>query len=183
MPDYLLHLDRQLFHFINHDLGNAFFDWLMPLLRNAKFWIPLYVFIIGFCLYKFKKQGAVLILLLALSAGIADFTSVHLIKNNVERLRPCHDPVVSPTVISRAPCGSGYSFPSTHATDHFAMAAFLTLVFYRKWRWIWAWAFLWAASISFAQVYVGVHFPIDITVGMLYGVLIGVLMALLFKKL
>jgi membrane-associated phospholipid phosphatase len=183
MLEHLIEFDRHLFHFINHDLTNPFFDWLMPLLRNAKFWIPLYVFIILFCVWKYKKQGIVLIVLLALSAGVADFTSVHLMKNTVQRLRPCHDPIVSPTVISRAPCGTGYSFPSTHATDHFAMAAFLTLVFFRKWRWIWVWTFLWAGSICFAQVYVGVHFPIDVMVGAVYGILIGTLLGILFKKL
>src|ERR1700761_1171850 len=163
MLDHLIQFDRHLFYFINHDLTNPFFDWLMPLLRNAKFWIPLYAFIIIFCTWRFKKAGIIIIVLLALSAGFADFTSVHLIKNNAERLRPCRDPVVSQTVISRVPCGTGYSFPSTHATDHFAMASFLILVLYRKWRWILLWAFLWAGSICFAQAYVGVHFPVDVT--------------------
>ncbi|HTD99483.1 MAG TPA: phosphatase PAP2 family protein [Mucilaginibacter sp.] len=183
MLEHIIELDRHLFHFINHDLSNPFFDWLMPLLRNARFWIPLYVFIIVFCIWKYKKQGAIIIVLLAISAGIADFTSVHLMKNNVQRLRPCRDPVISQTVISRAPCGTGYSFPSTHATDHFAMAAFFALVFFRRWRWIFLVAFLWAGSICFAQVYVGVHFPVDVTIGMIYGILVGSLLALLFKKL
>lgn len=183
MLEHLLQLDRHLFHFINHDLSNAFFDWLMPMLRNPRFWIPLYIFILFFCLWRYKKAGAILIVLLALSAGFADFTSVHLMKNNVQRLRPCRDPIVSQTVISRVSCGTGYSFPSTHATDHFAMAAFLSLVFFKKWRWIWVWAVLWAGSICFAQVYVGVHFPIDVTAGALYGIVVGTLFALLFKKL
>lgn len=183
MLEHLVTLDRHLFYFINHDLANPFFDWLMPLLRNARFWIPLYVLIIAFCLWRYKKTGAVIILLLALSAGFADFTSVHLMKNAVQRLRPCHDPVVSQTVVLRVPCGSGYSFPSTHATDHFAMAAFLAFVFFRKWRWIWLVTFLWAGAICFAQVYVGVHFPVDVTVGALYGILTGYLFASIFKKL
>lgn len=182
MLEHLIQIDRHLFYFINTDLGNPFFDWLMPLLRNARFWIPLYVFIIVFCLWKYKKQGAVLIILLALSAGIADFTSASIFKYNVQRLRPCRDPEVSRNAIVRVPCGTGYSFPSTHATDHFAMAAFLCFVFSRKWRWIWLWAILWAASICFAQVYVGVHFPIDVTVGAIYGFFIGWLMSLLFKR-
>ena len=183
MLEHLVQLDRHLFHFINHDLTNPFFDWLMPLLRNPLFWIPLYIFILAFCLWKYKKTGAVIIVLLALSAGVADFTSASIFKYNVKRLRPCRDPIVSQTAIIRIPCGTGYSFPSTHATDHFAMAAFLSFVFFRKWRWIWLWAFLWAGSICFAQVYVGVHFPIDVAVGMLYGILIGWLFSLLFKKL
>ncbi len=183
MLEHLVELDRHLFYFINHDLSNPFFDWLMPILRNARFWIPLYVIILIFCLWRYKKQGIIIIVLLALSAGFADFTSVHLGKNTFKRLRPCHDPVVSRTEVIRVPCGGMYSFPSTHASDHFAAAAFLSFVFFRKWRWIWLVAFLWAGSICFAQVYVGVHFPFDVTAGALYGILVGYLFYLLFKKL
>lgn len=183
MPEFLLHLDRHLFYFINHDLSNPFFDWLMPMLRNARFWIPLYVFIIVFCVWRFKKQGIIIILLLALSAGFADFTSASIFKSFYKRARPCRDPVTALTDVIRVPCGTGYSFPSTHATDHFAMAIFMCLVFYRKWIWIWPVAILWAASICFAQVYVGVHYPIDVTVGAIYGALVGIAFALLFNKL
>ncbi|MGZ3871769.1 MAG: phosphatase PAP2 family protein, partial [Mucilaginibacter sp.] len=137
MPDYLLQLDRHLFYFINHDLANPFFDAVMPWLRNPKFWIPLYLFIIGFCIYKFKKQGLFIVLLLALSAGFADFTSASLIKPLVKRARPCRDEIVSRTDIARVGCGTGYSFPSTHATDHCAMALFLIMLFYKRWHWIW----------------------------------------------
>src|SRR5882757_2422918 len=101
MPDFLIQLDRHLFHFINHDLANPFFDWIMPYLRNPKFWIPLYLFIIGFCVWKFKKQGIVIIILLALSAGFADFTSASIVKQLVKRARPCNDPVVSKTDMLR----------------------------------------------------------------------------------
>src|ERR1700712_1122099 len=113
MPDYLLQFDRHLFHFINHDLTNPFFDWIMPFLRNPKFWIPLYLFIIGFCIYKYKKQGLIIIVMLALSAGFADFTSASMVTPLVNRARPCRDEVVSKTDIARVNCGTGYSFPST----------------------------------------------------------------------
>ncbi|MDB5138912.1 MAG: superfamily protein [Mucilaginibacter sp.] len=183
MPDYLLQLDRHLFYFINHDLANPFFDWIMPWLRNPKFWIPLYLFIIIFCIWKYKKQGIIIIVLMALSAGFADFTSASIIKPLVKRARPCRDVLVSKTDIERVDCGTGYSFPSTHATDHFAMALFMILLFYKKWPWIWLWGILWAGTISFAQVYVGVHFPIDVFCGAIYGSLVGWLFAFLFSKL
>lgn len=179
----MLQLDRHLFYFINHDLTNSFFDVVMPWLRNPKFWIPLYVFIVVFCIWKYKKQGIVIILLLLATVGVADFTSASLIKYQVQRLRPCREPALAGKVISRVGCGTGYSFPSTHATDHFAMAVFLILIFCKKWRWIWFWGILWAGLISFAQVYVGVHYPVDVTAGALYGSLIGTLFALLNKKL
>ncbi|MEO8886674.1 MAG: phosphatase PAP2 family protein [Mucilaginibacter sp.] len=183
MPETLLQFDRHLFHIINHDMANAFFDWIMPYMRNPRFWIPLYIFIIAFCLWRYKKTGAIIIILLALSAGFADFTSASLIKPAVQRVRPCRDPVTALTDINPVGCGTGYSFPSTHATDHFAMAAFLVLVFYKNWRWIALWATLWAGIICFAQVYVGVHYPLDVTGGAIYGILVGSLFAFIFKKL
>ncbi|WP_345953167.1 phosphatase PAP2 family protein [Mucilaginibacter sp. PAMB04168] len=183
MPDFLLQLDRQLFHFFNYTLANPVFDVVMPWLRNAKFWIPVYVFIIAFSIWKYKKTGAWLILLLIVTVGVADFSSASLIKKQVQRLRPCRDDVVSKTIISRAPCGTGFSFPSTHATDHFAMSVFLGMVYSRRWRWVWVWVLLWAVLVCFAQVYVGVHFPVDVTAGALFGALIGSIFAQVFKKL
>ena len=97
MTDQLLQFDRHLFYFINHDLANAFFDLVMPWIRNPNTWIPLYVFIIGFFIWKFKKTAIILIVFMALSAGFADFTSASLIKPMVKRLRPCNDPVMSKT--------------------------------------------------------------------------------------
>lgn len=183
MPDFLIKLDRHLFYFVNHQLANSIFDLVMPWLRNPRFWIPLYIFIIGFCVYRYKKQGLIIILLLALSAGFADFTSASIVKPLMKRARPCRDAVVSQTDIVRVNCGTGYSFPSTHATDHFAMAFFLVMLFRKKWRWIWLWALLWAGLISFAQVYVGVHFPIDVTAGALYGIFVGWLFSIIFNKI
>ena len=183
MPNQLLQTDRQLFYFINHTLANPFFDLLMPWLRNPASWIPLYLFIIFFCLWRFKKQGLLLIIFIALAAGIADKTSAGIIKPLVHRIRPCRDVVTAKTDIERAGCGTGYSFPSTHATDHFSMAFFIILAFRIFWKWVWLWAFLWAGTISFAQVYVGVHYPIDVIGGALYGLFIGWLCWLLYKRL
>jgi len=180
MLDQLLQFDRHLFYIINHDWTNPFFDSVMPWLRTPTNWIPLYIIIIAFCLWKYGKKGLVIIALIAASAGVADFTSASIIKPIVHRLRPCYDPVTSKTDIERVGCGDRYSFPSTHATDHFAMAIFMALVFCKKWRWVWFWGILWAGLISFAQVYVGKHYPLDVFCGALYGSFLGWLMYRLF---
>jgi undecaprenyl-diphosphatase len=182
MPEFLLNFDRTLFHFINHDLGNPVFDWLMPILRNPKTWIPLYIFIILFCIWNYKKQGVAIVLFMAISAGLANFTADTLLKASFKRIRPCSDPAVSKTDVLRIACGTGYSFPSIHATDHFAMAVFISLVFCKKWKWIWIVATLWATLIAFAQVYVGVHYPVDVICGGLYGAVVGVFSYWLYKK-
>ena len=182
MPNQLLQSDRQLFYFVNHTLSNPFFDLIMPWMRNPSFWIPLYLFIIVFCLWKFKKQGLLIIIFIALAAGIADKTSAGIIKPLVHRIRPCRDTITAKTDIERVGCGMGYSFPSTHATDHFSMAFFIILAFRKVWKWIWLWGFLWAGTICFAQVYVGVHYPADVTGGAIYGIFIGWLCWLLFVQ-
>jgi membrane-associated phospholipid phosphatase len=129
MPDFLLQLDHRLFYFINHTLSNRFFDWIMPYLRYPQFWIPVYVFIFVFCLWRYQKKGVVIILLLVATFAVADFGSAGVIKPLVKRLRPCNDPALAQTIISRVPCGTGYSFPSSHASNHFAIAIFLICVF------------------------------------------------------
>ena len=70
-------------------------------------------------------------------------------------------------------CSGGYSFTSSHATNHFGFSVyvFVTLrsIFHK-----WSYLFLfWAASVSYAQVYVGVHYPLDILCGALIGATIG----------
>jgi undecaprenyl-diphosphatase len=182
MLDALLQFDKHLFHVINHDWGNPFFDSVMPWLRTPASWISMYICIVGFCLHRYKKVGLLIIIGIALSAGVADYTSAHYYKRLINRPRPCQD-VSSQSVDLRVDCGTGKSFPSTHATDHFAMAFFMIFLFFRRWRWILLWGVLWAGSISFAQVYVGVHYPLDVFCGALYGILVGWLLSLLFKKL
>ena len=175
--------DQHLFHLINHDWGNPVFDVLMPILRNPKTWIPLYIFIIGFSIYRYKKIAVLLIVLLAASVGTADFVCVRVIKAYVKRVRPCNDQAVEPTVVNRVPCGTGLSFPSAHASDHFAIAIFCCFAFGRNWRWIWFFAVFWAALICYAQVYVGVHYPVDVLAGAAFGSMIGWLYGLVYNRL
>lgn len=183
MLDQLIQLDQHIFLAINQGLSNPLFDWLMPILRNRFFWIPLYAFLVFIMLKKYSKRGGVILLFFVLSFGITDFFSASIIKPAVERLRPCNDPVFRTNVRSLVPCGSGYSFPSTHAANHFAMGLFLITLFYKKWKWIIPLALLWAFSISFAQVYVGLHYPIDVTIGALIGSVIGCSTGIILQKI
>ena len=171
----LIQFDEQLFHFINSGLSNSFFDAIMPYWRSKYLWVPLYIFIISFLIINFKKVGIFVLMGLFLTIGISDFVSSNVIKKSVKRDRPCNTTHIANNMELRVHCCGGYSFTSSHATNHFALATFLAMVLGPFFRWIRIPLFIWAASIAFGQVYVGVHYPLDILAGSIVGILIGVL--------
>jgi undecaprenyl-diphosphatase len=80
------------------------------------------------------------------------------------------------------PCGSGLSFPSSHAANHFSISVFtgVTLGWYKKW--IWPAVIAWAALVCYAQVYVGLHYPLDVFSGALLGALTGAATGKFFNR-
>jgi undecaprenyl-diphosphatase len=179
----LLQWDQALFSLINQDGQAVWLDWLLPLWRNKLTWIPLYLAFIGFSVYKFRLKALVWILLLGLTVAAGDMLSHRVIKQQVQRPRPCQTEVLKEEVRLLVPCGGGYSFTSNHATNHFALAAFFagTLgLFFRRWRWL---LFFWAFGVAYAQVYVGVHYPLDVLGGALLGTIIGGLTTLIWNKI
>jgi undecaprenyl-diphosphatase len=167
----LLQADTALFQAINGGLANPLFDALLPLCRERWFWAPLYVFVVSFAWLNYGRKGWFVVLGLVLAVGLADYTSSSLVKKNVRRIRPCNDPGL--VVQARVPCGSGYSFTSSHAANHFAAAVFLIGTLGHLHRRIRPLVLAWAALIAFAQVYVGVHYPADVLCGALLGAAIG----------
>lgn len=183
MIDFLKQFDQQLLLLINRGFANSFFDFLLPLMRSKYFWSPLYIFLIA---YIFKtntsKKGLLTIGFILLTFALTDFISASVIKESVQRLRPCNDPEIMGYVRSLVGCGSGYSFVSSHATNHFGIAFFLGLYFV-EYRWVGIAFKVWAAVISFSQVYVGVHYPLDVFFGMLLGIGIAHFTFYLYKRI
>lgn len=165
--------DAALFRCVNASMANPLFDAMLPFFREKWFWAPLYLFVGAFSWLNFGKKGWLIVLGLVAAVGLADFSSSTLVKKNVQRLRPCNDPVLAESVVLRAPCGSGYSFTSSHAANHFAAAVFIIGVFGGLARWIRPAVLGWAGAIAFSQVYVGVHYPGDVVCGALLGALLG----------
>lgn len=179
----LLSWDATLFHFINTGLSNPVFDAILPFCREKWLWAPVYLFLGAFLGLNFGGKGWIFILTMVVAVGFADFTSSSVIKKNVQRTRPCNDPTM--LVQLRVPCGSGYSFTSSHAANHFAAAVFIIGLLGHLRRWIRPLALSWAGLIAFSQVYVGVHYPLDVIGGAILGSVIGwaaVKMLLLFEK-
>jgi undecaprenyl-diphosphatase len=171
----LIEFDHSLFYLINSQWTNSIFDWLLPVWRDKYFWLPVYMFIILFSVFNHGNKSYWFILFLLAAVGSADLVSSHLVKKTIKRTRPCNDINVD-QVRSLVECGSGYSFSSSHAANHFAISYFLYATLGFRYRKIRGWLIAWAISVGYAQVYVGLHFPIDILAGMI----IGILMAKLF---
>lgn len=177
----LINFDLETFYWINSQLSNPVFDFILPWLRNKYTWIPLYLFLIFGLPYYFGKKGIYMVVFTILTVSVADLASNYGFKKTVQRLRPCNAELTIP-VVERVPCGSGYSFTSSHATNHFAMATFLFLLFHYKGRWVGRVLYFWAFAIAFSQVYVGVHYPIDVICGALLGTSVGWMIFQLYKK-
>ena len=108
-------------------------DALMPFVRNQFFWAPLYLFFLVFMLRGYGRRGLVWCLGYVVTFGLCDFISASLIKPWIHRTRPCNNTALADVLHIIVPCGSGYSFPSSHAANHFGMAAFIFFTCARVW--------------------------------------------------
>jgi len=173
------HIDQLLFRVINGGFDPGFLDQLLTLCRNKYFWIPFYIFILSYVLTNYRRSRWLIILFFGITVAISDGICSQLIKKNVERQRPCHNSEMA--VNERIHCGHGYSFPSSHACNHFAIGLFLFLLFYDfRYRFI---LLLWAGLIAICQVYVGVHYPSDVIAGAILGMCIGYVCFSIFEVL
>ncbi len=163
-------LDQQLFLFLN-SLNTPFWDQVMHSVSGKIIWAPLYIAILVYLGFKYKRKFLIIILFIILAAALADQTSV-IIKNAVQRFRPCHEPSLEGLVhIVRDECGGKFSFVSSHASNSFNVAL-ISLLFIKK-RWFTISILLWASVVGYSRVYLGVHYPGDVICGAILGVFIG----------
>ncbi len=181
MLEKLISLDRELFLAINRHHTQAL-DWLMWQVSGNLLWLPLYAFLVYLLVKNFGKNAFYLTLIAILTVGIADFTSVHLFKETFQRLRPCHNPQLQDIVhLVNDHCGGKYGFVSSHASNTFALMAFVSSVLRKKS--ITVLLFAWATLVAYSRVYLGVHYPADVIGGAIWGALVGYAMFLTLKKI
>ncbi len=140
-------LDVRLIVFFHQHLSTPFLNQLAPLWRHAYFWAPLYLAILVAVLRR-KRLALAVITGTLLAFSLSDFITAHLIKPLVARPRPCHLSWLAQQLHILVPCGVGYSFPSTHAANHMAMAVVWSALLPRWLAPLWI---AWALSIGLAQ--------------------------------
>jgi undecaprenyl-diphosphatase len=175
--------DTALFLQLNTVFTNPLFDHILPLWRNANTWVPLYLFLIVFSVVNFRTKSLFWILGAIVTVVLTDQISSSVVKPFFERPRPCNDPILMSHVrLLLDHCSGGYSFTSSHATNHFGFAVYVFITMrsvFKKWTWLFL---IWSATVSYAQVYVGVHYPLDILCGALLGISIGFATAQIFNR-
>ena len=178
--------DKELFLLIHNSMASPYLDGFMLLLRDAKTWIPLYLFFAFLAVKKYKTNGLLFILITALVVVLTDRFSAGFMKPFFERLRPCHNPdfLAEGYIRNILNCGGEYGFISSHACNHFGLAVIFTWFFKQiaNYRFLSNVFYIWAGCISFAQVYVGKHYPADVLVGAFFGITIGFLILKIYIR-
>ena len=178
MLDALTSLDTELFLFLNQGVRNWLFDQALPFLTDINR-NPIGIVILAILwlllLTKGGRPGRIAALLLIPTIALSDQLNSSFLKFIIDRPRPCHELANVHLLVG---CGSGYSFPSSHAVNNFAAALVLS---YFLPRWTWAF-FSYASVIAFSRIYVGVHYPSDVLAGAFVGLIIGSVVIVAFRQ-
>lgn len=161
-------VDEKLFLAINGLAGqSAVADYLFLQLGNrSTLYLP-GACAIAYWIWRNPREAFLGGPVLGASVGLVDFCGGQL-KWVFERVRPCR--ALSDVVkIESSGCGGLFSFPSNHAANTAALAAFFQ-VLYPKSGWI-TWPLV--AFVGFSRVFIGAHYVTDVLGGWMIGGVIG----------
>jgi undecaprenyl-diphosphatase len=158
-------MDRALFTLINTVHQHPVLDVLMLFVTNKWNFILPTGLIALYLLTKGGRRGRLIVLCAVVLVLCADGGATAL-RNLFQRVRPCQ---ALHEVRLLVGCSESFSFPSNHATNSFALAAFFA-VHYRR---LAVPLFVLAATVGYSRIYVGVHYPADVLAGAVLGTVVG----------
>ena len=187
MLERLIHIDTQILLAIN-GWHAPWADTLMWIISAKATWIPLYLLLICLLVWRYRKPSptsvkwlqkvpacVVMIVVIGLAVGAADFIASGILKDLVARPRPTRVPELEGVLHLVNGYKSGrYGFVSSHAANTMAMALLFSLIWRNKIAT--CGLMLWVAANCYSRMYLGVHYPMDIIGGLVVGCLVGWLM-------
>ncbi len=178
MWESIVAIDKALLLGIN-GCHSPIFDDVMFFISDRLVWIPLYLSMIYVLLRTYRLNAIYALLAVGLTVLLADQFASGFCKPFFERLRPTHDPTMSPLVhLVYGHTSSLYGFCSSHASNTCGIAMLTALLFRNR-----GYALVvgsWAALNCYSRMYMGVHYPGDILCGAAAGLLFGYLCYRLF---
>ena len=185
MLEQLLHIDKEILLAIN-GWHAPWADTLMWIISAKATWIPLYLLLVGLLVWRYRKPAptsvtwlqrvpacVVMIAVIGLAVGAADFIASGILKELVARPRPTRVPELEGVLHLVNDYKSGrFGFVSSHAANTMAVALLFSLI-WRK-RIATVGLLLWVAMNCYSRMYLGVHYPTDILGGLIVGSLVAV---------
>lgn len=184
MLKQLIHIDTEVLLAIN-GWHAPWADTLMWIISAKATWIPLYVLLIGLLIWRYRQPVptavkwlqrvpacVVMIVVIALAVGAADFIASGILKEWVARPRPTRVPELEGVLHLVNGYKSGrYGFVSSHAANTMACALLFSLIWRNKIAT--CGLMLWVAANCYSRMYLGVHYPLDILGGLTVGALVA----------
>ena len=194
MLKQLIHIDTEILLAIN-GWHAPWADTLMWIISAKATWIPLYVLLIGLLIWRYRQPVptavkwlqrvpacVVMIVVIALAVGAADFIASGILKEWVARPRPTRVPELEGVLHLVNGYKSGrYGFVSSHAANTMACGLLFSLIWRKKITT--CGLMLWVAANCYSRMYLGVHYPLDILGGLTVGALVAVVAFALLRSL
>lgn len=184
MLEQLLHIDTEILLAIN-GWHAPWADRVMWIISEKTTWFALYGLLIGLLIHKYRKPAAnavkwlqkvpvcvVMIVMIVLAVGLADFVASGILKDLVARPRPSRVPELEGVLHLVNGYKSGqFGFVSSHAANTMACGMLFSLIWRKKIATLGL--MLWVAMNCYSRMYLGVHYPLDIIGGLLVGALVA----------
>ena len=194
MLERLIHIDTEILLAIN-GCHAPWADTLMWIISAKATWIPLYLLLLGGLYWRYRQPapttikwlqrvpaGIVMIVVLCLAVGLADFISSGILKGCVARPRPSRVPELEGVLHLVDNYRSGrFGFVSSHAANTMTIALLFSLIWRNKIAT--CGLMLWVAANCYSRMYLGVHYPTDILGGLLIGAAVAVAAYVVLRRL